>query len=217
MHSYPDPAVGRAATAYQRIFLVRHGETDPNAQGIVQGGGIDADLNANGHEQAEQLYQAYGRETFVAVVGSGLRRTHQTLAPFVRAGHALVTHPGLNEMSWGVLEGAATDERVRAYYRDINDRWAAGELDARIEGGESPLEVAQRAQAALRELLLQYPTGDLFIVSHGRLLRILLAELLGYGLQRMHWFGHKNTGVNLLLRARDRFVALKLNDTLHLN
>lgn len=201
----------------QEIYLLRHGETALNAQGIIQGGGVDAPLNETGAQQAELFFSAYRDVAFDAVFGSGLQRTHQTLAPFAAAGHTIQRHPGLNEMSWGVLEGVKADVEVKKLYHEINARWMEGDLDASLEGGESPREVSARARAALQEILMACPTGRVLICSHGRLLRILLAELLGYGLAEMHHFGHSNTGLNILRRAGLRFTALRLNDTSHLD
>lgn len=201
----------------QTLYLLRHGETDLNAQGIVQGGGVDAPLNERGHWQAERFFAAYRSVSFGLLVCSALQRTAQTLAPFATLGIPQVVHPGLNEMGWGVLEGVRADASVRQLYHQMSARWESGELDASLEGGESPREVAQRAQAALHEVLLEQPNETLLICAHGRLLRILLTVLLGYDLRHMHRFGHSNTGLNILRRNGLLFAAERLNDTSHLD
>ena len=66
--------------------MIRHGETEYNRQGIVQGSGIDADLNETGRNQAEAFYQKYKDIPFDKVYTSALVRTHQTVEKFIEAG-----------------------------------------------------------------------------------------------------------------------------------
>ena len=65
-----------------KLYLIRHGETDYNRQGIVQGGGVDSSLNDLGRRQAEAFFEHYKHLRFDAVYVSALKRTHETLAPW---------------------------------------------------------------------------------------------------------------------------------------
>ena len=57
----------------------------------------------------------------------------------------------------------------------------------------------------------------MLVCTHGRLLRILLAGALGYGLHRMNMFPHENTGLNILrMNRHGRFMVERLNDLTHL-
>lgn len=69
-------------SAKKTIYIIRHGETDYNKQGIIQGGGIDSSLNELGRRQAQQFYQAYHHIQFDRIYTSELKRTHQSVAPF---------------------------------------------------------------------------------------------------------------------------------------
>ena len=60
------------------IYILRHGQTDYNLQGIVQGGGVDTSLNDTGRKQAHAFHEAYKHIPFEAVITSRLKRTHQT-------------------------------------------------------------------------------------------------------------------------------------------
>jgi broad specificity phosphatase PhoE len=207
----------QALATSQRIYLVRHGETDFNAEGIVQGSGIDSSLNATGRAQAEQLYRMYLGVPFAQLAVSRLQRTHQTLAPFVeRRGYTLQPEQGFNEMAWGIFEGVRHEGEVEIAFRDTLERWARGEVHYAVQGGESPVAVADRTIATLSRLINQTPTGDLFICTHGRAIRILLCALLGYDLRHMQTFRHRNTAVNLLRRSGTQVVAERLNDLSHL-
>lgn len=212
--SYAPP---RLLQSSQTIYLMRHGETDYNARGIVQGGGVDAELNERGRRQAEAFHRAYSQVPFTQVIASGLKRTRQTLKPFTEAGLPLQQHPGLNEMNWGVLEGAQQTPELKQFYNEMLDRWHAGELDYSIEGGESPREVAARVTDALRAICLSHPDDTLLICGHGRSNRILLCQLLGYSLSKMHWFNHRNTSVSIIHRVGRTFTIERLNCTAHLD
>ncbi len=200
----------------QPIYLLRHGETDYNAEGIVQGSGVDAPLNAVGRAQAEHFFQRYQFTPFTAIYASGLQRAQQTVAPFEQRGYALQVHPGLNEMSWGIFEGVRHEGEVEVAFRQTLARWAEGEVDYRVPGGESPREVAERVVEALSDILTRHPEGQLLICTHGRAIRIALCVLLGYDLRHMQLFRHRNTALNLLRRVGPHLVAERLSDLSHL-
>jgi bisphosphoglycerate-dependent phosphoglycerate mutase len=70
----------------KEFYIIRHGETDLNKQGIIQGRGIDSDLNDTGRAQAAAFYAMYKDLTFDKVYTSALKRTHQTVKGFIDAG-----------------------------------------------------------------------------------------------------------------------------------
>lgn len=200
------------------LYMLRHGQTDFNRQGIVQGGGIDSDLNDEGLAQGQAFYQHYKHIAFDAAYVSGLKRTAQTLADFEKAGYTLHKHPELNELSWGWLEGRKPDELTNQTFFEIVGQWRSGNLDARLEGGESAAEVWQRAKPFFEQLPKRHAAGcNILICTHGRTLRILLSELLGYGGTRMEEFLHSNTSVNILrMNQHGACFAEVLNNTDHL-
>jgi broad specificity phosphatase PhoE len=120
-------------------------------------------------------------------------------------------------MSWGELEGVYGSEEVRERFREILTAWASGRLDVRVPGGENPVEVWNRSVEAFQTIWNLHPDGGRVLVcSHGRTTRVILSNLLGYGLTQMQLFEHENTGLNLLQTAGKRWVALSLNNTAHL-
>jgi len=197
-------------------YLIRHGETDYNARQIVQGSGVDSQLNAVGHGQAAAFHRSYGNLPFSAVFSSALQRTHQTLAPFVEAGLQHYIIPELNEISWGELEGQQSSPALRSIFHKTISHWANGELDFSVPGGESPLQVLARLQLGWQKVEQLADNRPILVCSHGRTLRILLAHLLGYDLKYMQHFEHHNTGLNVLAPAGHRRYALKINDIRHL-
>lgn len=199
------------------LYLIRHGETDYNRRNIVQGGGIDSDLNETGREQGRNFFRHYQKVSFDLVGCTELKRTYQTVQPFEEAGYEIKRFAGLNELNWGVLEGAQGNEEIRKSFQRINAIWNSGDLDARIEGGESPNEAWSRLSLSLEEVIAQLPPdGKALLCIHGRVMRIVLAQLLGYGMKHMNLFPHHNTALNLLHTQNGLFRAECLNDLSHL-
>lgn len=201
------------------LYFVRHGETEYNRKGIMQGGGIDSRLNDTGQAQAQILAERLADVSFDVVYTSPLRRARET-AEIVAHPHRPVrqeTLRALREMAWGVLEGEPPSDERDAALADIKGAWRDGQFDRRIEGGESVLDVQERATRAAEHLVTEEAGRTVLVVTHGRYLRVLLATVLDdVGLEHMHWFGHDNTCVNRLVHRDGRFSAELLNCTAHL-
>jgi probable phosphoglycerate mutase len=198
--------------------MIRHGETDFNRMGIVQGGGVDSDLNEQGRNQGKAFFEAWKHVPFDGVFSSGLKRTAQTLEPWQSLGYGVEAVPGLNELGWGRIEGQHPTNNVRRTFRRTLNQWKAGNETYAIEGGESPAEVWARAKPFFDSLPQRFPNGGKILVcTHGRTMRILLANLLGYGVHRMDEFLHTNTSLNVLrMYENGRYFAEVLNDQRHL-
>ena len=132
------------------IYIIRHGQTDYNKQGIVQGRGIDSNLNDIGKAQANAFAQANKQVGFGAIYTSTLKRTHQTVAPTVEdTGLQPHQHEGLDEINWGIFEGKEKHtEEHKELYRILR-LWNTGELHHKAPGGETPAEVWERQQPAI--------------------------------------------------------------------
>ncbi|OIN56769.1 histidine phosphatase family protein [Arsenicibacter rosenii] len=174
------------------IFLIRHGETDYNRRGVVQGSGVDADLNDMGRAQAAAFFQAYQHVAFDKIYISALKRTFQTVESFIGLGLPYEKYEGLNEISWGVMEGKVPNNFDNEYYRDLIERWNAGETSLTTDGGESPEQVRDRQKVVI-DLILSRPDEETILVAmHGRAMRILLSWLMNLPLANMDQFEHSN-------------------------
>lgn len=200
----------------KKIYLTRHGETDYNRKGVVQGSGIDADLNDTGRAQAEAFYEAYQNKTFDKLYVSALKRTHQSMDKFIQSGLDHEILPELNEISWGIHEGVSVDQTGQEYYASMIKKWQSGQVDIGIEGGESPLQVADRMQKALDYILAQDDEKEVLICMHGRAMRVMLAVMLNYPLKSMDSFSHANLCLYQLAFTGSSFQLEKYNDTSHL-
>lgn len=202
-----------------RLYFLRHGQTEYNLKNIVQGGGIDSDLNETGRMQARKFHSQYEKLPFEGIYTSTLRRTAQTLEPFGATHRPPSRLSQLNELNWGVLEGMEATEAIRREYHRLNTAWNDGDLDAAVEQGESPREAWERIQEGVEEITRRHPDGgNILICTHGRVLRILLSELLGYGMRHMNRFPHENTALNLICHGKNgKWYAERLNDISHLS
>lgn len=174
------------------IYLIRHGETDLNRKGVVQGSGVDAPLNEWGEAQAAAFFDAYQHVSFDKIYTSNLQRTHQSVRGFIRQGIPHESYAGLNEISWGVREGKEPNAGDSTYYKELVQAWQNGEVHMAAEGGESPEEVRDRQLEVIDIILSRPHERNVLIAMHGRAIRILLTTLFRQPLVRMDDYEHSN-------------------------
>jgi broad specificity phosphatase PhoE len=188
---------------HQRIFLIRHGETDWNAEGKMQGGGFDIELNDAGKLQAEKVAKELTDIPFGVVASSHLVRAKATAAAIL-AQHETAKSmvlSGFGEMRFGTFEGLSlrgplcTKEITQKFQR-LNDEM---KLDKQVcwPEGESIAEVETRARAALQEIL-DMGHSYVCVVAHGRTNNILLASLLEGNGQFFFKFHQGNCCINVV-------------------
>ncbi len=201
----------------KNIFIVRHGETEFNRKGMVQGSGIDAPLNEMGRNQAVAFYNTYKEYPFEKIYVSNLLRTQQSIQRFIDDNIPYEKLAGLNEISWGSQEGKPFSPESAQLYEKTVEQWNNGDLDVNIAGGESPNQVRERQKVAIDHILSMNGEKEVLICMHGRAMRILLSWLLGHSLKLMDNFAHANLGLYQLVYSGSRFRITRFNDTSHLN
>ncbi len=198
------------------IYMIRHGETDLNKKGIVQGRGMDTDLNATGLKQANSFFDAYHHLKFDKIYTSTLKRTHQTIKKFVEKGIAWEQLEGLDELAWGILEGRDTDEFTRSSFKKLIESWASGNYDEKIEGGESPNDVIKRQKIAMDYIVSKTNEKLILVCMHGRAMRLMLSIIMNKPMSKMDDFPHQNTSLYKLQYDGKAFKILLFNDLSHL-
>jgi probable phosphoglycerate mutase len=182
----------------------------------VQGSGVDAELNETGMRQAQAFFEAYKHINFDKIYTSKLKRTHQSVKNFLALDIPHEAHAGLNEISWGKKEGHRVTAEDDEHYFYMLKQWREGVIDMAIEGGESPLEVAERQKPVLDLILSRVEEETILICMHGRAIRILLCLIFGLELQEMDKFEHSNLCLYQLLYQDGKFILEKENDIEHL-
>jgi len=200
----------------KKIYIVRHGQTDFNLQNIVQGSGVDSNLNSRGIAQAQAFFEHYKDVAFDKVYTSTLKRTKQTVQGFLDKGIPTEALAGLNEISWGNKEGFKITPDEDQYYHYMLKQWQTGNTTLRIEGGESPDDVVVRMKPAVDYIMSKSDEQTVLICMHGRAIRILLCILLNYPLKSMDMFEHENLCLYLLEYDGDKFTIRLHNDISHL-
>jgi broad specificity phosphatase PhoE len=200
----------------KELYIIRHGETELNKQGIVQGRGINSDLNDTGRAQAAAFFKKYKDVPFEKIYTSKLKRTHQTVQGFIDAGIPWEELSGLDELAWGEWEGKPNSANAIAAFKAIMDQWQSGNYDAKFDGGESPNEVMERLRAAI-EIIKSHKEEKLVLVCmHGRAMRLLLCLLANKPLSEMGDFPHLNTTLYKVELTGDIFTIVEFNNTDHL-
>lgn len=202
----------------KKIYLIRHGETDYNRRGIVQGSGVNPGLNDWGKAQSEAFFDAYQHIPFDKVYTSALRRTQESVQSFIDLGIPHESYAGLNEISWGCREGVTPNTSDSAYYRQIIEAWQSGLVDTPCEEGESPADVRQRQKPVIDTILSRPEERTILIAMHGRAIRILLTMLLDEPLTSMDRYEHSNLCLYRIdySYADQSFTLKTANDITHL-
>jgi broad specificity phosphatase PhoE len=198
------------------LYIVRHGQTDLNKRGIVQGRGMDTDLNDEGRLQANLFFNYYKNIPFDKIYISALKRTQQSVQQFIDLGIPYEKLSGLDELAWGIHEGQASTTENKAAFLQLMREWVDGNLDAKFERGESPNEVAARQREAL-DVIMSHPEEEtVLICMHGRAMRLFLCLLTGKPLTQMDNFPHQNLVLYKVEYDGDKFQVAEFNNAIHL-
>lgn len=179
----PAGAARAPARASTRVYLVRHGETEWNRRGLLQGT-ANVPLSAQGLAQAAQLAAELRGVHFDAAYSSPLDRA-RTTAALVCAGRALAVAllDDLREISygrWQGLDAAARDADDAALHR----QWHQAPWAVTFPGGESLADVAVRARRAMAHVAGVHPAQTVLVSGHGHLNRVLLLAARGWPRER---------------------------------
>ena len=200
-----------------RLFLVRHGQTDGNAEGRSQGL-RDVPLNERGRQQAAAIGEHLSERPLVAVYASPLLRSLAT-AEAIATPHGLDVQrdPRLAELDHGLLDGL-TGEDLRRDYADFLAEWRDGDpADLVMPGGESMRDAQRRMIAATEEIASRWPDGEVAVVSHNLATRAFLCYALGAPLVTFRRFRHELASYAELERLPSGgWLVARLNEQCHL-
>lgn len=162
-----------------RIYLIRHGQTDWNIQGKIQGS-HDIPLNETGLMQAKLLAAGMESRPVKKIFSSTLKRAMATAEALAGRQEAeIIPMTRLMEVEFGVWEGLTWKEIEESYPGEYR-HWVMDPSHAAPPGGESEKEIYRRCKEAVNEIIRQ--TGgreDIAVVSHGATLACLVSVMLG--------------------------------------
>ncbi len=189
------------------LLLVRHGRTELNAAGLLQGR-VDPPLDAHGRAQAQALAAVPALRRASRVVCSPLLRTSETAA---RLGPHVTFDDRWIELDYGTWEG----RRFASVSAEEWWRWQADPAWA-PPGGESLRAVGTRVRAAVSELVAEAAEADIAVVTHVSPIKAALAWALGTG-DEVAWRIHLDpASLTRIAIGTGAAVVHSLNETAHL-
>lgn len=202
-----------------RVLLIRHGQSQGNAEGRF-GGHSATPLSARGRAQAEATARTLANERVTAIYSSDLMRAVETAQPLARALKLEINRAAaFRERSVGQMEGFTFQEAAEQFPAD----YAAllrRDFDLVLTGGESYRQMLDRAAHALDAAIDANRGGSVAVFSHTGTICILALHLMGAldaPTLRPVWLTTANCGVARFELRDDGFVrVLNLNDTRHL-
>ena len=195
------------------LWLVRHGQTEANSRGEIQGQ-TESPLDATGISQAKLLVGKLKKETFDAVYSSDLGRALNT-ARILAPDRIIEVIPELREWALGNWEGRLI--------RDIQEEdpvlWKRLYDDSDLEfwpggRGESRREMQARVRNLLESFAKRHGGEKILVISHGGFLRAAFRYIMGNEMSGMPLTS--NTSLNILTNDGDGWKIVRWNDLSHL-
>ena len=199
-----------------RLCLARHGETDWNAQGRIQGQ-LDIPLNARGLQQAQSLARALAGARFSAIYSSDLGRAIATATPVAQASGLPVTvRAEWRERHHGRMQGS-TYEEIAGSWPEGHQRLRTRDPDFEVGGGESLIQMRDRCASNLAALVRGHPPGEtLLVVTHGGVLDIVHRVITGQPLREPRGFAIRNCAYHWLQHGPDGWSIERWGEEDHL-
>lgn len=174
----------------RQIVLWRHGRTEWNVAGRVQGTS-DIPLDDTGRQQAIDAAEQLASLNPTRIISSDLSRAHETAKALgARIGVEVETDPRFREMHFGEREGLTWREAWKKFPGGMR-AWVDGD-ETQIPGSETHLAAGERFADGLRERLAQGEDDVVVVVAHGGVLRAGACSFLGFQLEQWHLFGGLN-------------------------
>ena len=199
-----------------RWFLVRHGETEWNVQGRLQGH-ADIALSQKGREQARMIAHRLAGLPLDVAYCSDLCRANETAA-IILEDRDIPLHrtQELRERYYGVFEGLTVEERTSRY----PEMFAASlvkDLDFAPTGGETTRQTSARTASFVANTRERHPDETVLIVGHGGSLRSAFMALMELPLEANWRFVMANCSLSVIDTYPDNAVLRLFNDTSHVD
>ena len=193
------------------IYLLRHGQTQWNAEGGKYLGRTDLPLTDIGLRQAQDAAQQLAGISFTAVYSSPLQRALHT-AQIAGGGAAVVTDDRLVETDFGAWEGKTKDE-LTMQDPAILSSWEDDPSKTKAGGtGETALNVLTRVNDFFNFVQQRHKEGNILVVAHNGVNRFYLSHNLGMPLKNYYLLIQENSAITeFTLNKEGVLVLYKLN------
>jgi broad specificity phosphatase PhoE len=191
------------------VYLLRHGQTQWNAEGNRYCGRTDIPLTERGVRQAEAVCAQLSSISFEAIYSSPLNRAHHT-AQLASGRSDVITDEKLIEVDFGQWEGKTRESFVQEAPNLWNE-WNNDPEHAHAGGsGETAREVVERVNAFFSEALTRHPVGNIMVVGHNGINRLYLAHKLGMKLKDYRKIVQENSSVTMFSLDQNGELTLKI-------
>lgn len=199
------------------VKLIRHGESEFNRLGIIQGH-TNSPLSETGKKQAELTGKWLKANSSIShIYTSPLKRAYQTAEIIGRfTGTPLLTVDAFKEIRLGAWEGRKISE-VKEEDPENLELWFTSPLKARIEGAENLIEFQKRVVDAFLEIVSQHREGEIAIVSHGGVISAIIAHILNLDMNHIWRMKLNNASISEVTLGYKVPKVTLLNSTFHLN
>ncbi|MFA4960371.1 MAG: histidine phosphatase family protein [Candidatus Pacearchaeota archaeon] len=194
-----------------KITLVRHGETEENKLGIIQGQ-THGTLSKDGINQAKKLAERLINERFDVIFSSDLKRALDTAEEIIKFHKDIPfeTRKELKEIDLGRFQGKTKKELGLANDTNITDAILSNE-------GETTKMLFERARNFLNFLKQNYQNKNILLIGHNGINKAIIGNLLGYSSQNFNEVEKlKNTSVSIFEINGDKIITKLMNCTKHL-
>jgi broad specificity phosphatase PhoE len=197
-----------------KLILARHGETLWNVEKVFRGR-ADVNLDEVGIKQAELLGKYLSNWELEAIYTSPLKRALDTANIIARYQKVAVRiAEGLTDFDYGQWQSLPEKEVKRLYPALLNE-WHNNPHKVRMPGGESLEDVRRRAVEVVNGILSRHQ-GNVLLVSHRVVIKVLICYLLGLDNSHFWNIGQDVCGITIFDYVYGRFVLTRHNDTSHL-
>jgi probable phosphoglycerate mutase len=202
-------------TTERLLYVVRHGATDWNQSGRIQGH-MDIPLNETGRAQSRLASIRLAVLRATALYSSDLLRAYETAQIIGRAtGLEVVQTPGLREINFGVWQGLSSLQ-IRERDPDVYAARRTNPYDVAPAGAETWRHFYDRAMQAVRDILVTTAAQRVIVVTHSGVCTVIGLHALGFDCTGKRTFDSHNCGIHTIAVHGDTWRAVTFNDITHL-
>jgi alpha-ribazole phosphatase len=194
------------------LWLLRHPEPEASARGRCYGS-LDVALSPEGIRQADAVAGALAGTPFAVIYTSPRQRCREA-ARILAEGRACPCEivSAFRELDFGELEGRGYDE-IAVSHPDVYRQWMERPTETQFPGGESFGEMQDRVLAAARDLRARHAGQSIAVVTHGGVIRILLADALGMQSSHIFRIGQRYGAINAIRYFEEHPIVELVNAT----